>query len=283
MRILRSHMFASTVLVIALAAAPVLADDDDDDDRKSVGKPLQKIEKAIERLENFQLPEVESTREHPSSFFVGPKGEVRVISGEITALASTTMSVKVWGLTFAVNTGRAQFTPQGAQANLRVGDKVNIKGSIAAATGSINATLVHALSSRNRMVDELVNLINRLIEQLRELQRRAGLPVTPLPTPPPADTTAPTISSVTADNLTATSARIRWTTNEAADSVVWYSTVTPVVTASPTPSVSSVALVTSHELTLTGLTASTTYRYIVKSKDAVGNTAASSEASFVTP
>lgn len=180
---MRIHTFASAVLVIALAAAPVLArDDDNDDDFKPVSKPLQKIEKAIERLENFQLPEIESAREHPASFFVGPQGQVRVISGEVMTLASTTMSVKVWGLTFAVNTGGAQFTPQEAQANLRVGDKVNIKGSISADTGSINATLVHALSSRKRMTDELVNLINRLIEQLRELQRRAGLPLTPFPT-----------------------------------------------------------------------------------------------------
>ena len=264
--------------VMALAL-PSLADDDDDEPKIR----LRGLERVIEKLESFELPEIESVREHPASLFVGPKGEVRILSGVITATASSTITVKVWGLSLSVDITNARFIPAGVSASsLKIGDKVNVKGSINNDTGVIRAATVHGLTPRLRLADELFNQIRKLIELLRELQAKAGLPLTPLPTPPTADTTAPVISSVAADNIAATSARIRWTTNESADSTVWYSTTTPLTAASPTPSASSSSLVTSHELNLSGLTASTTYYYAVRSKDAANNAAASSEFSFAT-
>jgi hypothetical protein len=146
------------------------------------------LERALERLEEIHLPEVESTKEHPSSFFVGPHGEVRVISAEITSVASTTLGIKVWGLSFNINTPEARFLPQGASP--RVGDKVNIKGKIDKNTGVISANTVHLLSSRGRMIDELFRQILKLVERLREIQQKAGLPLTPLPQLP-ATTTNP--------------------------------------------------------------------------------------------
>ena len=100
--------------------------------------------------------------------------------------------------------------------------------------------------------------------------------------PPPGDTTAPVISSVSATSTTHNSTHITWTTNENADSKVWYSTSTPVVATSSIPSVSSTALITSHDMTLTGLSASTTYYYLVQSSDASGNVGTSTEQSFTT-
>ena len=179
---MRRNLIISVVVGVALATAPVLAHDEDEVKEVKPKAITRGLEKIIERLENFELPIVESPRETPPSFFAGPHGEVRIHSGEITALASTTMSVKVWGLMLSVNTSGARFIPDGALASLRVGDKVNVKGTISAATGAVTASVVHALSSRRRLTDELINQINRLIERLRELQQRAGLPLTPLPT-----------------------------------------------------------------------------------------------------
>ena len=95
------------------------------------------------------------------------------------------------------------------------------------------------------------------------------------------DTTAPVISEVTTSNLLATTTNIVWTTNEKSNSKIWFGTTTPLVTTSPA-AVSSSAKVTSHSLSLSGLATSTTYYYVVGSSDEKGNTATSSQNSFVT-
>jgi len=96
------------------------------------------------------------------------------------------------------------------------------------------------------------------------------------------DITSPTISNIQITDITTTSAKITWTTNENADSKVWYDTVTPLVVTSTTPVVSSTDLVLNHEITLSGLTSNTTYHFKVGSTDAANNSATSIENSFTT-
>jgi len=96
------------------------------------------------------------------------------------------------------------------------------------------------------------------------------------------DTAAPVISDVEAKNIASTSVKIEWKTNEIADSKLWYSTSTPVVVATSTPQVSSSDLVLNHQLSISGLTASTNYYYLVSSADSSGNTATGTEKSFTT-
>jgi len=81
------------------------------------------------------------------------------------------------------------------------------------------------------------------------------------------DTTPPAISAVTSTNVTDSSATITWTTNEASNSIVTYGTTTP-----PTSEASDVAMVTGHSVTITGLSAATTYYYKVQSTDGAGTT-----------
>jgi hypothetical protein len=103
-----------------------------------------------------------------------------------------------------------------------------------------------------------------------------GNPQTQGGTPP--DTTPPVISNVQATSITSSGAVIQWTTDEDSDSVVEYGT-------SPgnyTGSESDPAMVTGHSVTLSNLSASTTYYYRVKSTDASQNTAVSSEYNFTT-
>lgn len=97
---------------------------------------------------------------------------------------------------------------------------------------------------------------------------------------PVVDVTAPIISSIVATPTT-TSATIAWSTNEASSSEVIYATG-PLASATSTQSVSNVSLVTSHSLSLTSLTASTTYYFLVKSADAAANTASSTQQTFTT-
>ena len=101
-------------------------------------------------------------------------------------------------------------------------------------------------------------------------------------TPPVADTTAPTVTNRQVSAISSTTASVGWNTSEAASSKVWYSTTTPVVAATPTLSVSAAALVSTHALSLTGLTASTTYHYVIEARDAANNMMTTSSASFTT-
>ncbi len=95
------------------------------------------------------------------------------------------------------------------------------------------------------------------------------------------DTTLPTLTSI-AVNATATGATITWATNENATGKLYLGTTSPVTTNRATDA-EHTTLVTSHSLVLSPLLPSTTYYYVVVSKDASGNSATSSIASFSTP
>ncbi|MBP7148773.1 MAG: proprotein convertase P-domain-containing protein [Acidobacteria bacterium] len=87
------------------------------------------------------------------------------------------------------------------------------------------------------------------------------------------DCVRPVITSVTASDVTDSSALISWVTNEDASSTVRYDVTTP-----PGSTTSDPALVTAHHLLLTGLAECSTYSYAVESSDAVGNTVADDNA-----
>ena len=87
-----------------------------------------------------------------------------------------------------------------------------------------------------------------------------------------ADTTPPTISAVASSSISTNGATITWTTNEASNSQVEYRVQG---TSTYTPTTLNSSLVTSHSMTLSGLTPGTVYQYHVISDDAAGNTATS--------
>ena len=75
------------------------------------------------------------------------------------------------------------------------------------------------------------------------------------------------ITNIQTGLVTTSSSQIVWTTNVPADSSVDYGTTIAYGTSSPVDS----AMVTSHQLTLSGLAAGTTYYYQVKSTDSKNN------------
>ena len=87
-----------------------------------------------------------------------------------------------------------------------------------------------------------------------------------------------TLSGITASAITASGATIAWNTNKGADSQVAYG----VTSAYGSVSALDPALVTSHSINLTGLTASTIYHYKVISHDALGNVTQSGDFTFTT-
>jgi hypothetical protein len=93
-----------------------------------------------------------------------------------------------------------------------------------------------------------------------------------------SDTTPPTISGVVSSNITSDSALIKWNTDEASTSQVEYGTTSTYGSFSP----ADAALVNSHTVTLLGLAPGTTYQYRVNSRDAIGNSAVSTNNTFTT-
>jgi hypothetical protein len=87
----------------------------------------------------------------------------------------------------------------------------------------------------------------------------------------------PVISSIATSSVTASSVTITWTTDEGANSTIDYGLTTSYGTAS-----SSAALVTSHSITLTGLTGATIYHFQIASVDSQGNLATSNDQTFTT-
>lgn len=93
-----------------------------------------------------------------------------------------------------------------------------------------------------------------------------------------SDETPPQITDVMADTVTTTTAKITWTTDEAADSQVEFGVDSTYGNLSELDS----TLVTSHEVLLTGLNPGTTYHYRVRSHDGSGNLAVSADSIFTT-
>lgn len=90
-------------------------------------------------------------------------------------------------------------------------------------------------------------------------------------------TTAPVLTDITSSGITASGATITWTTDQAANSVVQYGTST-----SYGSTASDSGYVTSHSVTLTGLSASTTYHFEVESSNAGGQQTVSTDTTFIT-
>ena len=98
----------------------------------------------------------------------------------------------------------------------------------------------------------------------------AGAPVVP-------DTTPPTISGVQTSPMD-TRATVSWNTDEAADSQVEYGKSADYGSSTPL----DLTRVTAHSVSIGGLTPATTYHYRLKSRDAAGNLATSSDFTFTT-
>ena len=101
----------------------------------------------------------------------------------------------------------------------------------------------------------------------------------PIPVANPSDTTPPAISNVASSNVSNASAQITWTTNELSTSQVEYGLSASYGSLTATDA----SFITSHSVSLAGLSSGTLYHFRIKSKDASGNEALSPDYTFTTP
>ncbi|MDD5688278.1 MAG: carbohydrate-binding protein [Elusimicrobia bacterium] len=94
-----------------------------------------------------------------------------------------------------------------------------------------------------------------------------------------ADTTPPSVSVVTPTSITGSGVVVTWTTNEPANSKIEYGLTTSYGSAT---TVTDIAGVYTHSVTLSGLTQNTVYHYRIVSVDMNGNITTSGDYSFTT-
>lgn len=142
-----------------------------------------------------------------------------------------------------------------------------------------SSTLVNTSLVTNHSVP-LAGLLSQTVYHYRVKSKdAAGNPATSADfTFTTLDTTAPNISNVASSNITSSGATISWTTDEASDSQVEYGTTTAYGSSTSL----NTTLVTNHSVALSGLLPQTLYHYQVKSRDASGNLAVSSDFTFTT-
>ena len=90
----------------------------------------------------------------------------------------------------------------------------------------------------------------------------------------------PILSALDSSSITSNSAIITWTTDVSSDSEVHYDTSSPVT--GNDPSFYNASMTTGHSMSLTGLSANTTYYYFASSTNDGGVVGTSTEASFTT-
>ena len=146
---------------------------------------------------------------------------------------------------------------------------------------TINSGGVYSTSTNYTLIDYIVNGLSNLF--------RPVLPSTPpytgggdgdggTPPPTPADTIAPIILNIQVSNITQSSVRITWTTDENSSTLADYG----VTAAYEIGTQTGTGGVMSHEVSLSGLSPSTLYHFRVRSADTAGNTASSLDQTFTT-
>lgn len=249
-----------------------------------IGRGLKGIGQEIKELKSelkSEIKDLSSTPQGPQEAVrILPNGNTRISGANIDAMNGSTLTLGILGLKFTVDASNAKITPgNAALADLRVGDQISVDGKINGNTGIITAITINDYTLRQRnsggntsalqqRINELLALVARLQAQLQQIL--GGIP-----------SQAPIISSVSASNISETSATITWTTNQSATSKVYFGTSSPLNT-STASSTTDGTLVTNHSILLAGLIPSTTYFFIVESANASNKVSQSSQFSLTT-
>ncbi len=171
-------------------------------------------------------------------------------------------------------------TDENADSRVWVGTSTNVDTSASSTVSDGTLVTAHSLSLTGLSASTTYFAVVGSTDASGNMSTSSPVSFT---TPAVISTSTPPVVSTVTSQVGSTTATIGWNTDVAADSTLYFATSSPVVIgASSTAFITNTAQVTSHSLTATGLTASTTYYFLVQSKNAGGDTATSSESSFTT-
>lgn len=274
----KNAYFLVPVATLAFVFAAVISVQAEGDGSKKDLKPLRKavqnLEKKIEQSE-FNINEQEfSLGNAPDTIAIGNKGHTRITGAKVTAIASTTLTISIWNLTFTVHQmpdtnvtarggGRYSF------GSIKVGDIIDVKGALdATQAGLIHAKLVH---DRSALIQQNQDRINQLRAQIQEMIERLNR-LLGRTTPPPSssDTTAPSMpTNVSASVVSSSQINLSWSASTDNIAVTGYKVYRCMGSGCTTGDV--VATVSGTSYQNTGLSASTTYVYTIAAYDVAGN------------
>lgn len=168
-------------------------------------------------------------------------------------------------------------TSEGAKTRLFLSTSTVVDTSGAPNFEEAGFALSHSVGRSGLMPNTTYRFILTAVDAAGNRSTSSTATFTTSALPPPADTTAPSISLVTVSTTT-NSATVSWSTNELTTALLYFGTANPVDYSGSKLTLGTQA--TSHSALLSGLSASTSYRFVIVAKDAAGNTATSSQSEF---
>ncbi len=207
------------------------------------------------------------------------KEQVLALLAQITGRADTSLQISSVAATNLTSSGATVTwtTNQVSSGKVYVSTSTPVNISVASSTSDATLTLNHSVVFSNLSASTTYYYVVESTNANGSVERSDTFSFT---TTQPQSVSVSS-ASVASSTITTSSATVHWTTNVAASSRVYVSTSTPVVTSSAIFT-ENPTLVLTHDLVVSGLSASTTYYYIAESKDANGNIAQSVQGSFTT-
>lgn len=196
----KNTYIAAALAVAVLAGALYLAfgsrafaESDDEHDRGNgnafgikgkLGEDFRDVEKGFSKV--FERASGISPAEVPQSIAVNPQGDVRLTGAEVTAVSGNQLTVKLWGWNLTVDRTNAQIigkvniqeiTGQSTStatstAEINVGDKLLVKGTVNSTTGVVTASWIKNLSLQQQGIADIQSRISQLLQLIQQLQAR---------------------------------------------------------------------------------------------------------------
>src|SRR5207247_9221475 len=207
----------------------------------------------------------------------------RIAANEPASYTWTGSSDSTWSGTIDVRSGVDNTTPLDASPDVNNGSTSSVSWpSVPSVTDMAWSLVVSTEDNNSDSITSPSGYTARAIQGGNSFIRTSTRVISPAGPGAPTATDSSSSPSWAAFSLllrpSVAGTAITWQTNNAANSRVDYGTTTAYGS-----NVSDGALVTNHSLTLTGLTAGTTYHYRVTSVDQYGQSASSPDATFTTP
>jgi len=142
-------------------------------EEEEVEEAGNKFENLFKRLEKAEL----RLDKAPMSLIITSQKKATLVNVVLDTIEGTNLKVKIFGLIFTVDASEATTVGGGKElvlSDLKVGDRLLIKGVVNAETGVIEANRIHdrtlhktAISNLKVRIQELLQIIERLQERLR--------------------------------------------------------------------------------------------------------------------